>query len=784
VLTGLDFLIGKILGIGDAANQSKRDLANLKQTLDQIAGSGDVESATKEYLDANTKLAMARAEYATRQKEATAASSAQQGEASGSEQPNPFTSLISAGAQAEAEKAYGLVIQAQKALQAAKQTRATAIKIAQERNKQTEAALKPIPPSEGESTKKKTASLESYESLKDTLAKNFTQAELDRQDALYQDKINRINAEFDLRDARANSFQKEAIKFERQMSDIDLKRQKALLDASREVFKAQGSVAGGALPGGMSATGATGLLQGSTGISGGAHFDVRRQDGSYLSQSQARALFDSSVAKQLTMTSPYGPRTAPVPGASTYHKGVDLAGPANTPLNLAAGYTMTGAGEKGGLGYAASVRGPQGEMYDVGHLQRPAAGARAPGKVLASEKRDEVAIQKTQLALAQQSLAVQIANAQAVRESAIAWAEYTASIAPVEEQKLQNSLLEKKGQLIKGGLPDDVIEKQMKQFETEEKTALAIGVVNKMVDEKKIKTEEAAKKIAELTANMIAYNSSLNDNLVLQGQQQFDASITSLNRQIQLGGIIDPQAEQRQKYIQEGLTPGQADEKVKLEERLTAVTRLRDGYRSLADSIGNSFGQAFKGVVSGSMTAQQALAGFFQSVADSFLDMVAQMVAAWMRTMVIKGFQAIIGALIPGFGGGGGGLESFNMADVNTYSAPLGYANGGIATGGFRAFASGGIVTGPTLGLVGEGRYNEAVIPLPDGKSVPVDLGGAGMGGNQITSNIVVNVSSDGQSQSQQSGNGAADFGRKLETAVKQVIISELRPGGTLSGMR
>jgi hypothetical protein len=598
--------------------------------------------------------------------------------------------------------------------------------------------------------------------------------------------VDRINAQFDLRDARANSFQKEAIKFERQMSDIDLKRQKALLEASKEVLKAQGSVAGGALPGGMSATGATGLLQGSTGISGGAHFDVRKQDGSYLSQSQARALFDSSVAKQLTMTSPYGPRTAPVPGASTYHRGVDLAGPANTPLNLAAGYSMVGAGEKGGLGYAASVRGPDGTMYDVGHLQRPAAGARAPGKVLASEKRDEVAIQKTQLALAQQSLAVQIANAQAVRESAIAWAEYTASIAPVEEQKLQNSLLERKGQLIKGGLPDDVIEKQMKQFETEEKTALAIGVVNKMVDEKKIKTEEAAKKIAELTANMIAYNSSLNDNLVLQRQQQFDASITSLNRQIQLGGIIDPQAEQRQKYIQEGLTPGQADEKVKLEERLTAVTRLRDGYRSLADSIGNSFGQAFKGVVSGSMTAQQALAGFFQSVADSFLDMVAQMVAAWMRTMVLKGFQAIIGALIPGFGGGGGGggLESFNMADVNTYSAPLGYANGGIATGGFRAFASGGIVTGPTLGLVGEGRYNEAVIPLPDGKSVPVDLGGAGIGGNQITSNIVVNVSSDGQSQSQQSGNGAADFGRKLEGAVKQVIINEMRPGGTLSGMR
>jgi hypothetical protein len=50
------------------------------------------------------------------------------------------------------------------------------------------------------------------------------------------------------------------------------------------------------------------------------------------------------------------------------------------------------------------------------------------------------------------------------------------------------------------------------------------------------------------------------------------------------------------------------------------------------------------------------------------------------------------------------------------------------------AFANGGIVTGPTLSLIGEGRYNEAVVPLPDGRSIPVQLGGKSardlMGGN------------------------------------------------------
>jgi hypothetical protein len=31
--------------------------------------------------------------------------------------------------------------------------------------------------------------------------------------------------------------------------------------------------------------------------------------------------------------------------------------------------------------------------------------------------------------------------------------------------------------------------------------------------------------------------------------------------------------------------------------------------------------------------------------------------------------------------------------------------------------------------MVGEGQYNEAIVPLPDGKSIPVQMGGGGGGG-------------------------------------------------------
>jgi phage-related minor tail protein len=158
------------------------------------------------------------------------------------------------------------------------------------------------------------------------------------------------------------------------------------------------------------------------------------------------------------------------------------------------------------------------------------------------------------------------------------------------------------------------------------------------------------------------------------------------------------------------------------------------------------------------------------------------MITEWLRAQLIKGFMSLFpggGALAGATSAASTGL-SFDPSGMANFNSPWKFANGGIAPRGFQAFANGGVVTGPTLGLVGEGRYNEAIIPLPDGKSVPVDLGGGA--GSQITSNIVINVSSDGKTSS--SGADSVGLGRKIEGAVKQVIVEELRPGGVLAGRR
>jgi len=110
----------------------------------------------------------------------------------------------------------------------------------------------------------------------------------------------------------------------------------------------------------------------------------------------------------------------------------------------------------------------------------------------------------------------------------------------------------------------------------------------------------------------------------------------------------------------------------------------------------------------------------------------------------------------------------------------FGFANGGMAPGGFRAYANGGIINKPTLGLVGEGKMNEAIVPLPDGKSIPV----TGMGSSQTNNvSVGVTINNEGQAQatSSQDSNQAGNLGKAIAVAVQQELQNQKRPGGILS---
>jgi tape measure domain-containing protein len=293
--------------------------------------------------------------------------------------------------------------------------------------------------------------------------------------------------------------------------------------------------------------------------------------------------------------------------------------------------------------------------------------------------------------------------------------------------------------------------------------------------------EQAALEVMKLTKNLSEDEKDLlKDRIALLEQSAIqrlenvkaterELDLLRLGNQLQLARTLDPRLELRKRLEQEGLAGEDLEKRFNLETQLRQAEKIKEQITGIASSIGDAFGEAFKGIVLGTSSVREALAGMFQSIADSFADMVAQMIAEWLRAQLIRGFMS----LFPGFGGAGLGSSESNLAQY----APLQpFANGGIAAGGFQAFANGGIVTGPTLGLVGEGRYNEAVIPLPDGRSVPVELSGGG----SSSPTVIVNVDAKG-SQVEGNEQNANQLGRVISAAVQTELIKQQRPGGLLA---
>jgi len=176
-------------------------------------------------------------------------------------------------------------------------------------------------------------------------------------------------------------------------------------------------------------------------------------------------------------------------------------------------------------------------------------------------------------------------------------------------------------------------------------------------------------------------------------------------------------------------TQGDTDYATQLANIETSAMQLRSVFEGLQSAISgvsgafaNMLTEGITSMITGTATAKEVFASFLQSVGQALSQAASQMIATYIAIGLAK--------LFAGLGGASSdmsktGVSESTLAPMRQYQMPvIPNANGNVLKGGFKAFANGGVVSGPTLGLVGEGKYNEAVVPLPDGRSIPVSLGG------------------------------------------------------------
>lgn len=165
----------------------------------------------------------------------------------------------------------------------------------------------------------------------------------------------------------------------------------------------------------------------------------------------------------------------------------------------------------------------------------------------------------------------------------------------------------------------------------------------------------------------------------------------------------------------------------------------------------------------------------FSDLVDSILTDILRM---QMKAAAANIYKSIFGGAGGSSDGGYEMLPSYVPSDGSGESGGgiwdsiksfFSFANGGVMTPygavELRKYASGGIANKPQLALYGEGSMNEAFVPLPDGRTIPVTMNGGGQGAS-VTVNVINNASGT-QAREERSQN--ADGSTRIDVIIDQV---------------
>ena len=173
----------------------------------------------------------------------------------------------------------------------------------------------------------------------------------------------------------------------------------------------------------------------------------------------------------------------------------------------------------------------------------------------------------------------------------------------------------------------------------------------------------------------------------------------------------------------------------------------------LADAAENVYGtlsDSLEDFIRGTKSAQDV----FRDFGNSVLSMMARIAAQRFAANIMNGFLGNM------FGGGKTAVSTSPAytfpTEVTPVHAPT-YVRPSI-----RAFATGGIVTAPTLGLIGEGGDKEAVIPLND-HNLSTLAGGKGKGAN-----VVVNITNRSESKVRVENNR---YDASLDRMILDIVV-------------
>ena len=150
---------------------------------------------------------------------------------------------------------------------------------------------------------------------------------------------------------------------------------------------------------------------------------------------------------------------------------------------------------------------------------------------------------------------------------------------------------------------------------------------------------------------------------------------------------------------------------------LDPINQVTTAAAGIGDAISSSVTEGVASLIEGTTTAKEVLSQFLKSFGAILIQQSQAIIATYIAIGIARLFAGFASASTSATGPNPGGIPStgnvtapsVNGFDVGSIANVA--AEGAYWSGGFKAFADGGLVTAPTLGLIGEGGEPEYIIP-------------------------------------------------------------------------
>lgn len=197
----------------------------------------------------------------------------------------------------------------------------------------------------------------------------------------------------------------------------------------------------------------------------------------------------------------------------------------------------------------------------------------------------------------------------------------------------------------------------------------------------------------------------------------------------------------------------------------TAFDGLSQSVRDYAAKAADAFGSAREAATRAFQGIEDALTDLVVKGKADFRGLVVSILADLARLQLQQGLAKLFQIALPGLAKNAAG---------GVYASPSlsAYSGGVYDSPRVFAFAKG-------VGVFGEAGP-EAIMPLKRGRDGKLGVVAQGGGGGSITVNVAVDAS--GQRDGVGGDARGLDLGRRIQAAVKAVLVDEQRPGGLLAG--